>query len=93
MHAIFVPYPDAYTMILLLRDTYKMKSEVIQYMRDNHDDPILQNAINTAIKLAEQLHVFGEHHTTYSYASYDNYLDINVNPWAFLGQPEVQYAD
>lgn len=62
--------------------------EIIQYMRENRQDPNLQNSITAGIN-TEQLHILGQPPTTYT--SYDDYLRIMSNPHAYLIQIHLSF--
>jgi len=71
------------------RNHSQVRSEVLQYMSDNRNDPDFQNAISSGIA-SEYLHILGQSPTFYS--SYDHYLQIMSHPRAYLGQPEILAA-
>lgn len=67
----------------------QVRSEIIQYMSDNRNNPALQTAIFPGIN-TEYLKILGEEPRMC--ASYDQYLTIMSHPRAFLGQPETVTA-
>lgn len=67
----------------------QVRSEIVQYMSDNRNNPTFQTAISTGIN-TEYLNILGEQPRRY--ASYDQYLTIMSHPRAYLGQPEIVAA-
>ena len=65
---------------------YQVRSEILQYMNENRNDPNLLNAISAGMN-HELLQALGE--PPQQYTSYDNYLSIMSHPRAYLGEPEI----
>ena len=64
----------------------QVRSEILQYMNNNRNDPNFHNANSPGIN-KEYLYILGESPTHYT--SYDDYLQIMSHPRAYLGEPEI----